>query len=362
MIKLSYASTKNKDMKYAVGIDILDDFFFLETAMKSYIFLDHREFGLFQDKNRNKKIEAVLLKGKRKNDFALSLIRKYSPNSSEIIVPAYFPLDLADFLRKEGITLKIEKPYYLGRAIKQEWEINAIEKSIKKTHAAFLKIEEILKASDIKNGFKNGLMIFNGAPLTSEFLKNEAEEVLFREKMFNTEGMIISCGEDAAIPHHPGGGVLLANRTIVCDIFPVSAESGYFADMTRTYVKGKPSRKIIAMHNSVFRAQEAAFRLIKPGVEAKKIHKAVVDSFIRDGFDIGKLGFTHGTGHGLGLEVHEAPHINGASEDTLVPGHVFTIEPGLYYNSEGIRIEDVVCVTDNAYKNLTNFRNKFIIG
>src|SRR3989344_1688822 len=331
MIKLSCASTKNKDMKYAVKIDILDDFFFLETEKEKYIFLDHREFGFFQERNKNPNIEAVLAKGGGRDDFALSLIQKYSPNSKEIEVPAYFPLDLADYLRGKGIALKIARPYYSERAIKRDAEIEMIEASIKKTHSAFLKIEEILGASSIKDG----LIYFCGWLLTSEFVKSEVEKVLFEKGMLNTEGIIISCGKDAAIPHHPGHGNLLAGETIVCDIFPVSKETGYFADMTRTYVKGKPS---------------------------KKIHKAVTDTFIKDGFDVGDSGFTHGTGHGLGLEVHEAPHINRTSEDILEPGHVFTIEPGLYYaDSGGIRIEDIVCVTEDGYKNLTNFQKTFII-
>ncbi|OGF52262.1 hypothetical protein A3I27_01870 [Candidatus Giovannonibacteria bacterium RIFCSPLOWO2_02_FULL_43_11b] len=358
MIKLSCASTKNKDMKYAVKIDILDDFFFLETEKEKYIFLDHREFGFFQERNKNPNIEAVLAKGGGRDDFALSLIQKYSPNSKEIEVPAYFPLDLADYLRGKGIALKIARPYYSERAIKRDAEIEMIEASIKKTHSAFLKIEEILGASSIKDG----LIYFCGWLLTSEFVKSEVEKVLFEKGMLNTEGIIISCGKDAAIPHHPGHGNLLAGETIVCDIFPVSKETGYFADMTRTYVKGKPSKKIKAMYDSVLEAQEAAFKLIKPGITAKEIHKAVTDTFIKDGFDVGDSGFTHGTGHGLGLEVHEAPHINRTSEDILEPGHVFTIEPGLYYaDSGGIRIEDIVCVTEDGYKNLTNFQKTFII-
>jgi len=358
MIKLSYASTKNKDMKYAVKIDILDDFFFLEAEGEKYIFLDHREFGFFQEKNKNPNIEAVLVTGGGRNDFALALIQKYSPNSNEIAVPVYFPLDLADHLRKKGIVLKIRKPYYPWRAIKGGEEIEMIEKSLKKTHSAFLKIEEILGASEIVDN----LIFFEGKALTSEFLKSEAERVLFDEEMLCTEGMIISCGKGAAIPHHPGQGNLLAGETIVCDIFPVSKQSGYFADMTRTYVKGEPSKKIRNMYDSILRAQEAAFALIKPGILAKEVHKAVSASLIRDGFNVGDIGFTHGTGHGLGLEVHEAPHINKVSEEILQPGNVFTIEPGLYYpNIGGVRIEDVVCVTDSGYKDLTNFPKKLII-
>src|SRR3989344_5358096 len=340
MTRLSYASTKNKDMKYAVKIDILDDFFFLETEKRKYIFLDHREFGFFQERNKDKNIEGVLVKGGSRNDFALALIREYSPNSNEIAVPAYFPLDLADFLRERGVTLKITRPYYEGRAVKNSEEINMIESSVKKTHSAFLKIEEILNASEIKAG----LIIFKGEALTSEFLKREVEEVLFNKGMLNTEGMIISSGKDAAISHHQGQGKLSANQTIVCDIFPVS------------------NKKIMKMYDSVLRAQEAAFRVIKPGIIAKEIHKAVADSIINDGFDVGDTGFTHGTGHGLGLEVHEAPRVNRTAEDVLRPGSVFTIEPGLYYaNLGGVRIEDVVFVTNKGYRNLTNFSDRFII-
>src|SRR3989344_814515 len=222
MIKLSYASTKNKDMKYAVKIDILDDFFFLEAEGEKYIFLDHREFGFFQEKNKNPNIEAVLVTGGGRNDFALALIQKYSPNSNEIAVPVYFPLDLADHLRKKGIVLKIRKPYYPWRAIKGGEEIEMIEKSLKKTHSAFLKIEEILGASEIVDN----LIFFEGKALTSEFLKSEAERVLFDEEMLCTEGMIISCGpHEIIIPSVHS--ISSSNKTLSASLFKNSLVSAF---------------------------------------------------------------------------------------------------------------------------------------
>jgi Xaa-Pro aminopeptidase len=246
------------------------------------------------------------------------------------------------------------------RQIKKSWEIRAIEKSIKKTHKAFKNIEKILKDSRIKNS----KVIYNNKPLTSEFLRKESQKILEKEGMLNKEGIIISSGKYSAKPHHPGKGTIYAHQPIVCDIYPVSAESKYFADTSRTYIKGVPNIKVKKMYETVLRAQNRALKMVKPGARTADIHEAVCKIFIDNGFDVGnkKKGFVHSTGHGIGRHVHELPHVNKISKTILKPGHVITIEPGLYYPElGGIRIEDVVVVTKRGSKNLTRYPKKFLI-
>ena len=132
--------------------------------------------------------------------------------------------------------------------------------------------------------------------------------------------------------------------------------------MTRTYVKGAPSEKLQKMYDAVREAQEAGIEAIKPGVSTKDVHALVSGVFIKAGFEVGTKGFVHGTGHGLGLDIHEDPRINDRSDIVLMQGHVVTVEPGLYYPElGGVRIEDVVCVTENGCRNLTNYPKIFCI-
>ena len=370
MLKLSYASTKQKDQLYIARIQILDDFFFMETDDAQYVFLDAREFGVFNEYNKNPRMRCVALEelmNKTNNisgeqdpahKLALQIIKDYRRENEPVEVPYYFPLDMADYLRSEGIVLQVKRPFISEREFKNGSEIEAIEKSIRKTKSAYQLIEQILRNSIIEN--EN--VVYRGSKLTSEFLKQEVTKVLVEQGMLNTEGIIISCGKYAAIPHHPGNGAIKAHQTIICDLFPVSQESGYFADMTRTYVKGAPSEKLQKMYDAVREAQEAGIEAIKPGVSTKDVHALVSGVFIKAGFEVGTKGFVHGTGHGLGLDIHEDPRINDRSDIVLMQGHVVTVEPGLYYPElGGVRIEDVVCVTENGCRNLTNYPKIFCI-
>ena len=142
------------------------------------------------------------------------------------------------------------------------------------------------------------------------------------------------------------------------DVFPRHATSRYFADITRTVVKGKAADKVTRMFNAVKEGQEIAFRMIKDGADGSAVHKAIMDSFDALGFKTGEQhgrmqGFFHGTGHGVGLEIHEPPRIS-AKPDILRTGMVVTVEPGLYYlDAGGIRIEDMVVITKNGCRILT---------
>jgi Xaa-Pro aminopeptidase len=370
MAKLIYANTKQGDMRYVLGMEIPDACFYLEVGDKKCVFLDGREIGAFEEKNKNANLKGILsdtiFAEARKNEaqtslenkVALYLIKKNCSENEIIEVPNYLPLDMADFLRSEGINLSIVSPFFPQRAIKTSEEISIIEDNIQKTIKAYNRIEKILQDSSI-DGDK---IIYQNQVLTSEFIKIECDRVLLEEGMFNEMNIIISSGIQASMPHNTGSGQLLANAPIICDIFPRNRSNGYFADMTRTYVKGLATEEFKKMYDSVLAAQNKAFDLIASGVEAKSVYDAVCKSFIQDGFDVGEVGFVHGVGHGLGLDIHELPYINASYAGVLEEGNVVTVEPGLYYAAHGgVRIEDVVVVTENRCKNLTNYPKNFQI-
>ncbi len=364
---------------------IPDPFFFLEVSDgKQYIFLDQREFGVFKEKNRNPAIEAVLLNpllsevatmqeiASTPSKLALFIIRTYGIAEQEIEVPAFFPLDMADFLRSQGIQLIPKNPLYPERAVKTEQEIISLRNAVQKAERAFVLIREILRNSEMKDG----RMYYDGEMVSSEFLKKSVGLLFLQQDLENSEGLIISTGLQTAIPHHQGSGPIIPNQPIVCDIFPRDKESGYFADITRTFVKGEPREELKRMYEAVLLSQEEGVKMVKEGVIATEIHIRCSEILMEAGYDVwipdnpkssvaarsGKKGFTHTTGHGLGVELHENPAL-GWAQEKLVAGNVITVEPGLYYPEiGGVRIEDDILVTENGFENFTTFpKDEWII-
>ncbi|MDP1845184.1 MAG: Xaa-Pro peptidase family protein [Candidatus Moranbacteria bacterium] len=389
--KVIFASTQDSDMRYAVKTPITSSFFYVETKGKKYAFLDKVDFGTIcpskgltlgnsPTSSRGRKrsnLETIplepLAKEARKlkfqtsnrNKLAYYIFKKYKLLGREVEVPIHFPLDMADFLRKKGAKLVPTFPFFPERAVKTEEEIEYIKECLAHTRLAFRIIENILRTSEIsaRGRFAFGEKIYyKNKVLTSEFLKQEAEKALIEKGMFDLLGMIISTGEQTAVPHHDGTGPIHPHRPVVCDIFPRHRKSGYFADMTRTFVKGKPSPEIQKMYAAVLKAQLAAMKKIRAGMSAKEIYDVATDIISKEGYDVGEKGFIHGLGHGVGLDIHEKPSLKPHSEDVLEAGNVITIEPGLYYPKVGgIRIEDMVLVTKTGCKNLTNYPKKLII-
>jgi Xaa-Pro aminopeptidase len=367
MPRFIFASTRDSDIHYAVKTPITSAFFYLEIGKNKMAFLDKRDFGLIPRKAGVKSIplepfieSAKLLKFKTndRNKLAYLILKKYDLLKKKIEVPVHFPLDMADFLRKKGTKFVPTYPFFPERAVKTKEEIDYIKESLAHTKLAFRIIGNILKKSKIKSD----RIYYKNKVLTSEFLKQEAEKALIEKGMFDLLGMIVSSGEQTTIPHHDGSGPIKPHETIVCDIFPRHRKSGYFADMTRTYVKGKPTPAILKMFDAVLKAQLSALKKIRAGAPAKEIYNVAADLIIKSGFEVGEVGFTHGLGHGIGLDIHEKPSLKSHSEDILEAGNIITIEPGLYYpRIGGIRIEDIVLVTKTGCKNLTNYPKKLVI-
>jgi len=273
-----------------------------------------------------------------------------------LIVPANFPALLADQLRAKGFSVQIKRdPFFSERETKTQKEVKYITESLR---IAALGLEagiRALKRSTIK---RDGYLYLNGSRLTSEMLKTFVNTTMMGQGWVPSH-TIISSGNQCVDPHHEGSGPIKAHTSIIFDIFPRSQKTGYFGDLSRTVVRGRASEKLKEIYATVQTGQKIGFDLIRDGVDGREIHQKILSLFEARGFRTGRIngrmqGFFHGTGHGLGLDIHEPPRI-APVEATLRTGHVVTVEPGLYYlGVGGVRLEDVVLVTPNSNRNLTD--------
>ncbi|WP_447983030.1 M24 family metallopeptidase [Nitrospira sp. Nam74] len=277
-----------------------------------------------------------------------------------LLVPANFSYAYALRLQQLGYQLELQSgPLFPSRAIKTAEEVQYIEAAQRATERAVAAAHAALRQADIRNG----LMWLNGEPVTSEWIK-KLINVQLMESECVAQHTIVAGGDQACDPHNEGSGPLPANRSIIFDVFPRSAQTRYFADMSRTIVKGTPSPELKKLYQIVKDAQEEAITKIHDGADGAKIHQGICDRFDAAGYRTGVVngrmeGYFHGTGHGVGLDIHEAPRISRTGS-LLQEGHIVTVEPGLYYPGLGaVRIEDMVLVTKDGCRNLTNFPKVF---
>jgi Xaa-Pro aminopeptidase len=169
---------------------------------------------------------------------------------------------------------------------------------------------------------------------------------------------IIASGERSALPHGRASQAAIPSQGfVVCDFGVIL--SGYCSDMTRTVYVGRPSAEARGVYQAVKQAQQAAVDAVRPGISAGE-----VDRVARKSLQKSVLGryFTHSTGHGVGLEIHEAPRLAGGQSEILQPGMVITIEPGAYVPGKwGVRIEDMVVVTEPGCEVLTPTSKELVI-
>jgi Xaa-Pro aminopeptidase len=273
-----------------------------------------------------------------------------------VLVPPQFPFLLGKQL--EGFfSVSVEKDAVSSmRAVKSPEEMNHLREVQRATEEAMEEALTLLKRSTIKGD----TLIHEDTLLTSEELKAVIQKRLIDHGCIARD-TIVSCGPDTALPHLTGTGPLHPHEPIIIDIFPQHEESGYFADMTRTVVKGEPSAEITDMYRAVLEAQTRAASLIRPGITGSDLQQDVVDLFKEKGYESDSQGFMHNLGHGVGLEVHESP-ILGSGGGPLSEGNVVTVEPGLYYRKYGgVRLEDMGAVTSTGFDRFTRYEEILIL-
>jgi len=275
---------------------------------------------------------------------------------SRLLVPDNFGFEHARQLQARGYELSTKRePFFEERAMKTADEVKAIETAQRAVESAVQRAIDLLQAASVRNG----LIVHDGEPVTSERIKKIINVALMEQDCV-AQHTIIAGGVQACDPHNEGTGPFKANEPIVMDVFPRHMGTRYFADMSRTVVKGKPRAEMKHLYETVLAAQEEAIRSVRDGADGQKIHAQVSRRFEDAGYKTGLIngrmqGYFHGTGHGVGLDIHEPPRIS-KSGSLLHAGHVVTVEPGLYYPEIGAaRIEDMVLVTADGCRNLTQF-------
>lgn len=220
-------------------------------------------------------------------------------------------------------------------------------------------LELIARAAAIGDRAWQGLLPSIKPGVSERDLAAELEYLLRREGADGTSfTTIVASGHRGALPHGTASAKLLNRGELV--IFDFGARlNGYCADMTRTISLGPPDAKGAEIYRVAREAQEAALAAIGPGLDVREIDAVARELIARHGYGDN---FGHGLGHAVGLEIHEEPRLSPTGEGRLAPGMVVTVEPGIYLPGYGgVRIEDLVVVTEDGHRNLTGSRKDLLI-
>src|SRR4030095_5251625 len=358
------ASEGDANMLYAVGFFVPDPFIFFRHKNTKFAVMSDLEIDRAKKQaNVDRVLSLSLYQRKLRKlgrtsvtmiDILDLLFRERGIRS--VIVPANFPTLLADQLRTKGYRVQIKRdPFWTQRETKNDREVKQITESLR---IAGLGLEAGIRMLKRTKAKRDGYLYLNGTRLSSEMLKTAVNTTIMAQGWLPSH-TIISSGNQCVDPHHEGSGPIKANSSIIFDIFPRSQQNGYFGDLSRTVVRGSASGKLKEIYATVQAGQQLGFEQIRDGINGKEVHQNILALFEARGFHTGKIagrmqGFFHGTGHGLGLDIHEPPRI-APVDATLRTGHVVTVEPGLYYlGVGGVRLEDVVLVTPPGNRNLTD--------
>jgi len=279
----------------------------------------------------------------------------------DAVVPRSFPTSVADHLRANDIKLTPDYNFFAElRRRKTDAQIEGIRRAQRAAEAGMGAARDLLARAEASNG----ALTLEGEALTCERIK-AAIRMKFTEHGMSSDDFIVSHGAQTAIGHELGFGPIVPDEPVVIDLWPKDPESGCYADMTRTFVVGTPSDELVEYHRLVKEALDRSLEATKPGVPGVDVFNLVCELFEEHGQktylskkpgEVLDSGFIHGLGHGVGLEVHEAPTLGRGGTNELVPGDVVTLEPGLYRAGYGgCRLEDLVVVTEDGRENLTDF-------
>ncbi len=365
-------SDHDADLYYVTKFLAPDAFAYVCAGGEEYVLVSTMEKGRAEKESRVKNVISLedydysgrLKKAKNPEaayaDTLAALLEDLSVKGAD--VPEGFPLGLADRLRSRGIkisaaAMKADE----ARMIKTPEEIEFVRQAQLVNEKAQAKAIGMIRNSTVRGG----ILHYQDKPLTAERLQREIELVFLRHGYDTTE-TIVAAGPGAADPHYAGSGPVPANQMIVIDTFPHGKKSRYWADMTRTVLKGRPTKEMKEMYKLVYEAQDKALKAIKPGNPCRMIDDIVCDLFEKHGFGTtrtkSKTGYIHSVGHGVGLDIHELPRLSQTSTFTLQPGMVVTVEPGLYDPAVGgCRLEDIVVVTKNGCEDLTKFPRELVV-
>lgn len=365
--------TRGPDIRRRTGLTAPDRFAYLRTADgEDTVFFDAREYDVQRRRLeeqgssvRIERLEPYLTEARSMKDSGFSaeertLLCVLRAKGVDVVrVSPEFGHGLAMALREGGIAVELHDFSAEGR-VKTEAQIALMADAQRVTEGAYDLAVAVLRESVIADD----RLLYRGETLTSEKLRAMLMMYFLERGYSCPEGMVVASGEQTACPHDDGSGPIRPNAFIILDIFPRCDATGYYADMTRTFVKGEAAPEMLRLYDAVRGVQEAMLAFAQAGIGCDAVYEATVAAFAARGFETSaERGFMHRTGHGLGLSVHEWPSLGTGFPQPLAAGMAVTVEPGLYYPGlGGARIEDVIVFHhDGRKENLTRYSKDLII-
>ena len=356
---LIFADTiRSPELRHEVPVPIPDAFIYAEKNGSRYVFVGSLEIPRIQELDGLKAVpleeldvDELYSRGlpwyEAERELVLRACRKIGVEDA--ITPREFPLDAADHLRANGVSLQARGEVFdERRRVKNDFELTGIKRAQAAAQNAMGKIRDRLREGDT-----------SCEELQAIALRSFSEDGVIAPDM-----LIVSHGEQTAVGHEPGHGPIAEGEPVVADLYPQDPVSGCYADMTRTFCVGDAPDELVRYHALVREALERVYEAVRPGITGRDLHRLACELFQEHDFptqltkDPSKPledGFFHSLGHGVGLEVHELPSL-GRLGTELVAGDVLAVEPGLYRTGfGGCRLEDLVLVTDDGCEILTDF-------
>jgi Xaa-Pro aminopeptidase len=363
---------RSPEMRHEVPLGIGDPFLYLESNGRRAVLTNVLEVDriaehapdverlLGEQFGRDELISSGLSSEEVSRELYVRAVREFG--IAEAVVPPDFPLAVADRLRAEGIGLSADDELFVERRRrKTDAELAGIRRATDAGLAGLAECARMLREASIERD----QLRLDGEILTSEIVRARVREVCARAGAPAPDDIIVAPMRPGdAIGHESGSGPLPANAPICLDLWPQDEESSCWADMTRTFVRGEISDEMAKLHALVLEAHERACAAVRPGVLGLDVYGAACDVFEAAGHPTQRTkkpgevlthGFYFGLGHGVGLEVHEAPALGRTGRQPLIAGDVIAVEPGTVDpNDGGMRVEDLLVVTDDGYENLTS--------
>ncbi len=368
---LIYADTfRSADMRHAIPLGVPDPILYVEAGGAKHVFTHSMEaqrlraLGLFdvhlsEEYGSDELMAAGLDRKEIRAQLAVRQVQSLGITGAS--VPENFPVWLADRLRDAGIELDVDQDLFDDRRrSKTDAQLEGMRRAQRAAEAAMDTCRDLLRRSVISGD----RLLLDGEALTVERVKAAMSQT-FAAHDTTADEFIVAPGAQGAVGHDMGSGPIPPHTPVVVDIWPRDNASAVYTDMTRTWVVGEIADDVREWHRLVKEALDRAIAETKPGIEGRALFDGTCEIFEAAGELTQRTktpgeplanGFFHGLGHGVGLEVHEAPGLGMLGTAKLVPGDCITIEPGLYRQGYGgVRLEDNVLVTADGYENLTTY-------
>jgi Xaa-Pro aminopeptidase len=362
---------RHAELRHEIPLVVPDPFLYAESSGARHVVVASMEATRIAALGGNVDVHALeeygydeLVLGGADRDAAMTEVMSRACRKLGIeraAVPAEFPLELADRLRADGIELVVDRALFNARRrVKSGAELAGIRRAQAAAEAGMRAAAALLRQAEPR-----GTEAFvGGEPLTCEWVKDEIRDAVERAGASTGENFIVAHGAQSALGHEMGSGPIGVGEPVVIDLWPRDPASACFADMTRTFVIGEAPEELRRYHELTRESLARSLAAVRAGASGREIHRISCEPYEEAGLptQLGKQpgqvleeGFYHSLGHGVGLEVHEAPTL-GRAPDELRAGDVVTLEPGCYRQGfGGCRLEDLVLVTENGAEVLTDF-------